>query len=92
MICTHVEQSHEADIEISHNCIYRIYEEEAKQLVLENLSPTTQEKLHIMKQRVEDYLERRKQIFWDLTVIMLKKNHPEMFINEHSGKLDFFVV
>ncbi|MCQ2734619.1 MAG: hypothetical protein MJ212_01530 [Alphaproteobacteria bacterium] len=58
--------------------------EEAKQLVLENLSPTTQEKLHIMKQRVEDYLERRKQIFWDLTVIMLKKNHPEMFINEHT--------
>lgn len=58
--------------------------EEAKQLVLENLSPTTQEKLHIMKQRVEDYLERRKQIFWDLTVVMLKKNHPEMFINEDT--------
>ena len=58
--------------------------EEAKQLVLENLSPTTQEKLHIMKKRVEDYLERRKQIFWDLTVVMLKKNHPEMFINEHT--------
>ena len=58
--------------------------EEAKQLVLENLSPTTQEKLHIMKQRVEDYLERRKQIFWDLTVVMLKKYHPEMFINEHT--------
>lgn len=58
--------------------------EEAKQLVLENLSPTTQEKLHIMKQRVEDYLERRKQIFWDLTVVMLKKYHPEMFINEQT--------
>lgn len=58
--------------------------EETKQLVLENLNPTTQEKLHIMKKRVEDYLERRKQIFWDLTVVMLKKNHPEMFINEHT--------
>lgn len=58
--------------------------EEAKQLVLENLSPTTQEKLHIMKKRVEDYLERRKHIFWDLTVVMLKKNHPEMFINEDT--------
>lgn len=58
--------------------------EEAKQLVLENLSPTTQEKLHIIKQRVEDYLDRRKQIFWDLTVIMLRKNHPDMFINEHT--------
>lgn len=56
--------------------------EQAKQLVLENLNPTTQEKLQIMKNRVEDYLERRKQIFWDLTVIMLKKNHPELFINE----------
>ena len=58
--------------------------EEAKQLVLENLSPTTQEKLHIMKERVEDYLERRKQIFWDLTVIMLKKYHPDLFINENT--------
>lgn len=56
--------------------------EQAKQLVLENLNPTTQEKLQIMKNRVEDYLERRKQIFWDLTVIMQKKNHPELFINE----------
>lgn len=56
--------------------------EEAKQLVLENLSPTTQEKLHIMKKRVDDYLERRKQIFWDMSVVMLKKNHKDLFINE----------
>lgn len=55
--------------------------EETRQLVLENLNPTTQEKLQVMKQRVEDYLERRKQIFWDLSVIMLKKHHPDMFIN-----------
>lgn len=26
-------------------------------------------------------MERRKQIFWDLSVIMLEKNHPDMFIN-----------
>lgn len=58
--------------------------EETKQLVLENLNPTTQEKLHLMKDRVEDYLERRKRIFWDLTVLMLKKNHPELFINEQK--------
>ena len=58
--------------------------EEAKQLVLENLTPTTQEKLHLRQQQVEDYLERRKKIFWDLTVIMLKKNHPDMFINEDA--------
>lgn len=56
--------------------------EETKQLVLENLNPTTQEKLHLMKNRLEDYLERRKRIFWDLTVLMLKKNHKELFINE----------
>ena len=56
--------------------------EESKQLVLENLSPTTQEKLHIMKKRVDDYLERRKQIFWDMSVVMLKKNHKDLFINE----------
>ena len=56
--------------------------EQAKQLVLENLNPTTQEKLQIMKNRVEDYLEHQQQIFWDLTVIMQKKNHPELFINE----------
>ena len=64
--------------------------EEAKQLVLENLTPTTQEKLHLRQQQVEDYLERRKQIFWDLTVIMLKKNHPDMFINEQSKKFGPF--
>lgn len=58
--------------------------EEAKQLVLENLSPTTQEKLHIMKKRVDDYLERRKQIFWDMSVVMLKKNHKDLFINEDT--------
>lgn len=55
--------------------------EETRQLVLENLNPTTQEKLQVIKRRVEDYLERRKQIFWDLSVIMLEKNHPDMFIN-----------
>ena len=64
--------------------------EEAKQLVLENLTPTTQEKLHLRQQQVEDYLERRKQIFWDLTVLMLKKNHPDMFINERSKKFGPF--
>ncbi len=58
--------------------------EETKQLVLENLNPTTQEKLHLMKDRVEDYLERRKRIFWDLTVLMLNKNHPELFINDRE--------
>lgn len=58
--------------------------EEAKQLVLENLSPTTQEKLHVMRQRVEDYLERRKEIFWNLTVVILKMFHPEFFINERT--------
>lgn len=47
--------------------------EETRQLVLENLNPTTQEKLQVIKRRVEDYLERRKQIFWDLSVIMLEK-------------------
>lgn len=55
--------------------------EETRQLVLENLNPTTQEKLQVIKRRVEDYLERRKQIFWDLSVIMLEKNHPDMFNN-----------
>lgn len=58
--------------------------EETRQLVLENLNPTTQEKLQIMKKRVDDYLERRKQIFWNMSVVMLKKNHPDLFINEHS--------
>ncbi len=56
--------------------------EETRQLVLENLNPTTQEKLQIMQHKVEDYLQRRQQIFWDLSVIMLQKNHPDMFINE----------
>lgn len=56
--------------------------EETRQLVLENLNPTTQEKLQVMKKRVEDYLDRRKQIFWDLSVIILKHKHPDMFINE----------
>lgn len=56
--------------------------EEAKQLVLENLSPTTQEKLQIMKKRVDEYLERRKQIFWEMSVVMLKKHHPHMYIND----------
>ena len=56
--------------------------EETKQLVLENLNPTTQEKFRLMKKRVDTYLERRKQIFWDLSVCMLAKNHPDMHINE----------
>lgn len=58
--------------------------EEAKQLVLENLSPTTQEKLQIMKKRVDEYLERRKQIFWEMSVVMLKKYHPHIYINDHE--------
>ena len=58
--------------------------EETRQLVLENLNPTTQEKLQVLKKRVEDYLDRRKQIFWDLTVIILKNKHPEFFINEQT--------
>ncbi len=58
--------------------------EETRQLVLENLNPTTQEKLQVMKQRVEDYIDRRKQIFWDLSVVMLKKNHKKMFINHQT--------
>lgn len=58
--------------------------EETKQLVLENLNPTTQEKLNGIKQKVDNYLERRKQIFWDLSVVMLKRNHPELFINEEN--------
>ncbi len=57
--------------------------EETRQLVLENLNPTTQEKLQVMKKRVDDYLERRKQIFWDMSVVMLKKNHSDMYVNEH---------
>jgi hypothetical protein len=56
--------------------------EETRQLVLENLNPTTQEKLQVMKKRVDDYLERRKQIFWDMSVVMLKKNHPDLYVNE----------
>ena len=56
--------------------------EETRQLVLENLNPTTQEKLQVMKKRVDDYLERRKKIFWDMSVVMLKKNHPDMYVNE----------
>ena len=56
--------------------------EETKQLVLEKLNPTTQEKLQVMKKKVEDYLDRRKEIFWDMAVIMLRKNHPYMHINE----------
>ncbi len=58
--------------------------EETRQLILENLNPTTQEKFQMMKKRVEDYLDRRKQIFWDMSVIMLRSNHPEMFINEEN--------
>ena len=58
--------------------------EETRQLVLENFNPTIQEKFHLLKQRVEDYLDRRKQIFWNLTVIMLKNKHPDMFINDSA--------
>lgn len=58
--------------------------EKTRQLVLENLNPSTQEKLQIMKKRVEDYLERRKEIFWSLSLIMIKKCYPQMYINEKT--------
>lgn len=56
--------------------------EETRQLILDHLGPDIQEKFHVMKKRVENYLDRRKQIFWDLTLIILKKYHPDMFIDE----------
>lgn len=58
--------------------------EEIKQLVLENLNPTTQEKFNILKKRVEDYLDRNQTIFWELTKSILKNHYPQYFINEAS--------
>ena len=48
--------------------------EQAKQLVLENLNPTLQEKLHVTQSRVETFLSRDKQVFWNLTKNILKIN------------------
>jgi superfamily II DNA or RNA helicase len=51
---------------------------EAKQLILENLNPTIAEKLRVIKASVDKYLERRKDIFWRLTLDLLD---PKMFVN-----------
>lgn len=56
---------------------------ETKQLVLDNLSPTIAEKLRVIKASVDKYLERRKDIFWRLTVDLLDS---KMFIN-HERKV-----
>lgn len=67
--------------------------EKTKQLVLENLAPTLQEKLRGIKKNVDDYLARSKVIFWELTKNILRKKHPDFFINEIShqfGKLENF--
>jgi SNF2 family DNA or RNA helicase len=56
---------------------------ETKQLVLENLNPTIAEKLRVIKVSVDKYLERRKDIFWRLTLDLLD---PRMFIN-HERKV-----
>ena len=56
--------------------------EETKQLVLENLNPSTQEKLSVMKKRVENYLDRNKQIFWKLSKNIFKAHYPKFLINE----------
>lgn len=56
--------------------------EKTRQLVLDHLTPTTQERLHVIKQNVEDYLVRSKDIFWKMTVYVVSKLHPEYFLNE----------
>ena len=58
--------------------------EQAKQLVLENFTPTLQEKLHTTQARVEQFLSRDKQIFWNLTKNILKIIDPELFINDDT--------
>lgn len=56
---------------------------ETKQLVLENLNPTVAEKLRVIKSNVDKYLERRKDIFWRLTLDLLD---PQLFVN-HDRKI-----
>lgn len=56
--------------------------EQAKQLVLENFTPTLQEKLHFTQKRVENFLSRDKQIFWNLTKNILKIIDPKLYIND----------
>lgn len=58
--------------------------EKTKQLVLDNLAPTLQEKLHVMKQVVDTYLERSQEIFWKLTTNIIKAHYPKLLINEGS--------
>lgn len=58
--------------------------EQAKQLVLENLNPTLQEKLHVTQTRVETFLSRDKQVFWNLTKNILKIIEPDFFINDDT--------
>lgn len=58
--------------------------EQAKQLILENLNPTLQEKLHVTQTRVETFLSRDKQIFWNLTKNILKIIEPDFFINDDT--------
>ncbi len=83
-LCRTTEEINRAfdELQLSLAVEHNVKMEETRQLVLENLNPTTQEKLQVMKKRVDDYLERRKKIFWDMSVVMLKKNHSELYINE----------
>lgn len=56
--------------------------EKTKQLVLENLTPNMQEKLHLIKDKVESYLTRNQEIFWNLTLNILKEFYSEYLVNE----------
>ena len=58
--------------------------EETKQLVLENFNPTIAEKLHVLKDAVDEYIERAKHIFWELTKEVLKQSEKEIYFNEEK--------
>ena len=58
--------------------------EKTRQLVLDNLTPTTQERLQVVKRNVEDYLTRSKDIFWKVARYIVSVFHPDYFINEDT--------
>ncbi len=60
--------------------------EDTKQMVLENFNPTIAEKLHVLKDSVDEYIERAKHIFWELTKEVIKQTEKEIYFNE-SKKL-----
>ncbi len=55
--------------------------DDTKQLVLDFMTPTIAEKFKLIKTSIDEYLERRKKVFWALTKNLLDKKY---FINEAS--------